>query len=49
MKNLMDLFDGLVYNKFVFNFLGFSGGSKQYPPYDYIPDRIVFLHRINLN
>lgn len=47
--NLITLFGDIIYFNIPFTMLGFSGGSKQYPPYDYIPDSILFLHPINSN
>lgn len=49
MKNIISLFGDITYNHIPFTMLGFSGGSKQYPPYDYIPDVIIFIHPILLN
>lgn len=49
MKYLIDLFRGIVYHKVPYMMLGFSGGSLMYHQGDFIPDSIVFLHRIELN
>lgn len=49
MHKLLVLFGDIIYNNIQFTVIGFSGGSKMFPPKDFIPDSVIYLHRIILN
>jgi hypothetical protein len=49
MKKLIALLGDIIYHKVPFTICGFSGGSKMYAPDDYIPDSIIYLHKLSEN
>lgn len=49
MENLINLFEPIIYNKVRFTLWGLSGGCDWYEKGDFIPDCIIYLHRLSLN
>lgn len=47
---MIDMFGSIIYNNVPFTMIGLSGGSIMYIPFnDYIPDAIIFLHKLSEN
>jgi hypothetical protein len=50
MKNLIQMFDSILYYKVSFIYLGFSGGcSIKWFINDFIPDRMTHIYHLNEN